>query len=129
MRFKKLWLTLGWVLVAVVAYLELMRNPPNVMHFTDSDKVEHMTAYGSMMFWFAQLISGSRQRLFAGVGLVVLGIVLEILQGLSGYRDFEYMDMVANSAGVVLGWVLVVGTPLGRSVAWVDGLLARMFAH
>jgi hypothetical protein len=35
-----------------------------------------------------------------------MGISLEFLQGLSGYRTFEYSDILANTTGVLFGWLL-----------------------
>ena len=55
------------------------------------------------MFWFAQLYVRTSVRLRYAVGLVVLGIALEFIQAHVG-RDFEVLDMVADAAGVSLGW-------------------------
>ena len=38
--------------------------------------------------------------------LIVLGIALEYLQRMTGYREFSYADMLANGAGVLFGWAL-----------------------
>jgi VanZ family protein len=37
--------------------------------------------------------------------LAALGVAVEFLQGMTGYRHFEPSDMVANANGVLLGWV------------------------
>lgn len=34
-----------------------------------------------------------------------MGIVLEFLQRLTGYRTFEIADMIADVCGVCLGWL------------------------
>ena len=39
------------------------------------------------------------------VGFVAMGIGLEFLQGLTDYRTFEVADMMADAAGVSLGWL------------------------
>ena len=31
---------------------------------------------------------------------------LEFAQGLTGYRSFEVIDMVANTLGVLIGWTI-----------------------
>jgi len=41
-----------------------------------------------------------------GIGLIVLGFSLELMQGLIGYRTMEYWDMLANVTGVLIGWLL-----------------------
>ena len=55
--------------------------------------------------------------------LVLFGIAIEILQGLTGYRYLESMDMLANSLGVTIG-VLVRLTPVP---VWFRQLERRLF--
>ena len=59
---RPLWLVLGWAMVAVIIWLSLTPSPPKV-DFEHSDKVGHFLAYGSLMFWFAQLYIARRTRL------------------------------------------------------------------
>ena len=103
-KLRKLWLSIGWLLVALVSYLSLVTDPPTI-DATGSDKVAHVLAYGTLMLWFLQLYPISRRPIIA-VGLIAMGILLEFLQGLTGVRSSEYMDMVANTGGVMLGWLL-----------------------
>jgi VanZ family protein len=118
-RFRLLWIIIGWAFVLGVTYGSLMPSPPDPLTCADADKVEHVTAYLVLMLWFAQLYTATAARWRVAVGLVALGVLIEILQGWSGYRDFEYLDMVADTAGVSLGWALV-WSPLGRTIGWVD---------
>ena len=53
------------------------------------------------------------------VALIAMGVVIEFLQGWSGYRYFEYADMLANSTGVVLGYLLA-RTALGRVFVLIE---------
>ena len=104
-KLRKPWLALGWLWVAVLAYLSLMPNPPEPVRFLNADKLEHALAYCLLMLWFCQVYVRRMQRLFAAALLMVMGVAMEFLQGMTGYRSFEYADMVANSTGVLLGWV------------------------
>lgn len=54
---------------------------------------------------------------------MALGVILEVLQGWSGYRYFEYADMLANTLGVFVG-LLLATTQLGGLVGGLDRLLA-----
>jgi glycopeptide antibiotics resistance protein len=36
-----------------------------------------------------------------------MGVVIELIQGQTSYRTFEVADMLANSLGAVMGWLLV----------------------
>jgi hypothetical protein len=44
-----------------------------------------------------------RRRLGYAAGFVAMGIALEFLQGMTGYRTFDPLDMLANAVGVLGG--------------------------
>lgn len=117
-RYATLWWLIGWGMVAAVTGLSLMPDPPEPVEFGHADKLEHLLAYGVMMGWFAQLVERGRQVRWA-LGLVGLGVGQEFVQGWSGYRMFDVLDMLANASGVLLGWWLARGR-LGGSLARLD---------
>lgn len=121
---KRVSLTIGWALVIFVVYLSLTPAPPAAMTFENSDKVEHALAYATLSFWFCQLYPKAWTRVFVMVCLVGLGVGLEYVQGWTGYRTFDVMDMLADSVGVLLGWLLVQ-TPLGRMLDYIEKRLTR----
>jgi len=102
LRYQALWNTLGWALVALVVWLSLVPRPPQVGPDL-GDKFHHTLAYFTLMFWFAQLHARRGQ---VALGLLGLGLTLEWLQGLTGYRQASGLDMLANGAGVLLGWAV-----------------------
>jgi VanZ family protein len=112
MKLRKLWLGIGLLWVVIVVVLSLIPEPPSVGQFQDIDKLEHGAAYAFLMFWFAQIYPARRTRRVIAFSFVLLGIVIECLQGLSGFRQFEYTDMAANTLGVLVGLLLAL-TPLG----------------
>jgi glycopeptide antibiotics resistance protein len=65
------------------------------------------------MLWFCQAIVLPRPRIYLMGAFVVMGVGIEILQGMGGFRYFEYTDMLANSTGVLIGWGLA-HTRMGR---------------
>ena len=97
-------------MVAAIVYGSVMHSPPS-LGFEQSDKLEHLGSYGLVMFWFAQLYPERGVRLGYALGLAALGVALEFLQGWLGYRDFEVADMVADAAGVALGWTAAIIFP------------------
>ncbi len=103
-RFKKIWLGIGWSLVIAVIVLSLIPPPPMIQTVNYGDKIEHIIAYFVLMWWFAQIYLMPRQRLQYMIGFLLLGAGLEILQGLGGIRQADWVDMVANSVGVLLAW-------------------------
>lgn len=112
-KLRKPWLMLGWLWVAMLAYLSLTPYPPEPVRFPNADKLEHALAYCLLMLWFSQVYVRRMQRVFAAALLVALGIAMEFLQGMTDYRMFEYADMLANTTGVLLGWAWA-RTGLGR---------------
>jgi VanZ family protein len=117
LRWFTLWSVLGWVLIAAVIYLSLTPHPIEI-DVEQGDKLGHTLAYLGMMVWFAQLYP-RRSHVWWGLGFIALGIALEYLQGWSGYRDFEYLDMVADAAGVTAGWLLG-GTAMARLLSGLE---------
>ena len=112
LRYFNIWLSFGWVMVIVLCYFSLISNPPEFnVEFKYFDKVRHFIAYFILMFWFSQLYKTSKARLFYVLFFIVMGAVLEMLQGLGGVRYFEYYDMLANSIGVAVAWFIAKRKP------------------
>ena len=110
LSLRRLFIAIGWGLVAAILWLSLTPQPPHV-DFEQSDKVGHFIAYGSLMFWFCQLYRGTRSRIAYAAGFIAMGIAIEFVQGATGYRSFEVMDMVADAIGVLLGWAAALALP------------------
>jgi len=100
LRWRPLWAALGWGLAVLIVWFSLVPRPPEVGPQM-SDKVHHLLAYFSLMFWFAQLHG---RRFPVALACLGLGLSLEWLQGLTGYRTASGLDMLANTAGVLLAW-------------------------
>jgi VanZ family protein len=100
---RRVLLALGWAWVAAIIWLSLTPSPPKV-DFEQSDKLGHFLAYGSLMLWFCFLYTATKTRIGYAVGFVAMGVGLEFIQGMLGYRTYEVFDMLANAIGVLLGW-------------------------
>jgi len=105
LRFKKLWLGVGFSLVLAVILLSLT-SLPMPSGASGGDKAGHVLAYFVLMGWFAQIYHAPQSRFYYMIGFLLLGGLLEILQGLGGTRYAEWGDMLANSIGVLLAWWL-----------------------
>ena len=106
LKYIKLWLGLGWLQTAFVIFLSIIPDPPVMEIYYGADKFMHILAYSILMYWFGMCYERGRSYGFVGAGLVIMGIVLELVQGGVGYRHFSYLDMMANCLGVFLGWLL-----------------------
>lgn len=137
LQYKTLWLTLGWTLVIGVIIASQAPAPPpmteslfsflpyflqdNLLHV---DKVEHFTAYFVLMGWFAQIYHQPKIRLGYMVGFILLGIAMEILQGLGGIREADWRDALANTVGIWVAWQ-VMKTRLAYVLVKIEGYLGQ----
>lgn len=102
---RRAWMTLGWLGVCAVAWYSLIPDPPQ-LDMKQGDKLQHLVAYGGLMGWFSQIRLGIGERRLTAAWLVLMGVTLELAQSFTGYRHLAADDMLANTAGVVLGWLL-----------------------
>ena len=72
-----------------------------------TDKWHHALAYFALMFCWGQWFIQPRPRLKLAIAFVALGALIECLQGLTSYRSFEWLDIVADTIGVALAWTVV----------------------
>ena len=121
LHFQRGWTALGALMIAVVVILSLasVSQPVDV---PGMDKINHVVAYGALMFWWGMVQPGRRWTW--AVVLVLLGIGLELAQAQTGYRTMDRWDAAANSVGVLAALALLF-TPLRGSLAWFDRQLAN----
>ena len=106
LRFPRLWLSVGWLAIglAIVVCLmpsERLPKPPNL-----SDKSEHFLCYLLLSCWFAGIYPRARYWII-GIGLSVMGVLIEIAQGSMGLgRQADAYDVLANCTGVLAGLLL-----------------------
>lgn len=111
LRFPRVWLGLWWLAIAVTIVVCLIPPPPLALP-QNSDKVEHFLAYFLLASAAVQIYRTRAALLWAGAGLVLLGVGIEFLQGaLTTDRMADPMDALANSVGVVAGMAVVL-TPM-----------------
>ena len=113
---QRLWNGIGWALLAAVVVLSLV-SIPQAAPLPGSDKTHHLVAYGTLMYWWGMVQPKHRWRWL--IVLPLMGVALEGLQSLNPDRFMEWWDAAANLAGVLLG-ALLVSTPAGRLLAWID---------
>jgi uncharacterized membrane protein YccC len=121
LRLVHLWYGCGVAMLLAVAVVSLIPAPDIGV----SDKLSHLLTYTLLSGWFCLL--ARRRTALAGsiVGLIAYGMMIEVLQGLTGYRYAEWGDVIANGAGCLLG-ALGYLRPLRRSFALVDHKLASL---
>jgi VanZ family protein len=120
LRHPRLWLVFGWLLVggAIIANLVPAHDLPKLGGV--SDKAEHIVGYLVLSLWFAGIYPRARYPMI-GVALLVMGIVIEGLQGAMGLgRQADITDVYANTIGIVCGLTL--------ALLWLGGWAMRVEA-
>jgi VanZ family protein len=117
LRYRKLWLVIGYLMIAVVIYFSLTSKPVQIdPALPYQDKILHALAYFVLTFWFMQIYHIRHHVLRWIVFFLALGLSLEYLQGFDPQRYSEAGDMVANAFGVMLAVGLSM-TPLRHALA------------
>ena len=112
LRHRNTWLCLSGLLVAGVVWGSLQTQVPGLTP-AGYDKVVHLSTYLLLAVWFTGLVPRASYG-WVVVGLLVLGGLMEILQGaMHAGRDRDIYDMLANTGGiatgVLLAWLLTGG--------------------
>ena len=118
----RLWLSVGIALVLAVVVLSVIKVPTPVKEVMLHDKVMHLVAYAGLMGWFAQIFRHDLTRLVLVVSFVTLGVGIEFVQGMVPSRQFEILDMVANSSGALLAWAIAY-TRVGQILPAMEKLV------
>ena len=106
LRFPKVWIGLGWLLVAGVSFGSLLPAPN--FDIVDNDKLVHFSSYFLLTIWFCGLYGKRRNYIVIAAVLIGLGALLDLLQGATSTRHFDIYDILANTIGVLLGFVLAL---------------------
>lgn len=114
----RLWLGLGWLGLAAVLWGTLTPEPPKLpeLPIPEFDKLEHFMAFLVLTAWFTAAFPGGRRWLWIVAAFMVLGGLIEVVQGWSGFRDAEWLDWAADCVGVAAG--------MGYPARWL-GVLRR----
>jgi len=90
----------------LIFILSLIQVEPSEIPLVN-DKVLHFLAY----FCLASLILKASENTKVSYLLLIMlsmGILIEIIQGNLGLRYFEYMDIIANSLGILAGFLIYI---------------------
>lgn len=115
LRWPRFWLCM-WLLAVLAMILVCLVRLDGLPPLPDnSDKVEHLLGYFVLGGAAVQLFTRASLP-WVAMGLVLLGIGIEIAQGQTAYRSADPYDALFNAMGVVLGMATAL-TP------WRDLLL------
>lgn len=125
LRLNRLWWLLfliAQLALLIASLLPLPIEPPGLPHW---DKWGHLLAYVGLAA-LGMLVCRTRRGRWLALGwLLLLGALIEGLQGLLPWRSMEAADLLANAAGVALGGLLAL-TPLRDGLVWVERSMQRV---
>ena len=83
--------------------LSLIKMPKTNIKISNIDKLYHSFAYFTLTIsWLLSFYKKPEKKYVIVIGCIILGIIIEVLQGtLTIYRTGDYLDVLANSFGVL----------------------------
>ena len=106
MKNKKVWFSLMsklffWAIFSLVAVFSMLAIPGKQM-FQWQDKLSHLVVY-MLLFWLLLLVYGKYWSLtWLGILLVFYSGLIEVAQSFTGYRQAEWLDLLANIVGILV---------------------------
>lgn len=123
LRYRPWWLGAGYLLLLLVAVAALLpwTGPPGAPD--DFDKFLHAATFLFLTVWFLGVYD---RRRYPWIVLLLLafGAGIEMAQAQVSYREAEFLDVVADAAGIVVG----VFVSLAGAAAWPRWLELRLLA-
>lgn len=99
----------GTLLFALIAVLLLALLPTgDKMVFSGQDKLVHGITFAVLFLLSKQSLPTDVSLWLIYPGLMSYGVLMEVLQGLSGYRHMEGMDLLADLLGLMVGHLIVL---------------------
>ena len=91
-----------WLLLVAVLILSLVSVCDTKQLFVGQDKFFHMLAYSGLYALLIQAYQNKFSLWLLAACLLTFGLLVEVLQYFSGYREAEIWDFVANTLGVLM---------------------------
>lgn len=104
LRYARSWLAAGLFLL-VFGLVAALTSVPTAVPLAINDKLIHLLGLVSLMVWFGGVFQPRYAPLVA-LSLTAYGLLVELLQSLTVTRHAEGLDVVADIAGVLIGWLL-----------------------
>ena len=92
--------------------------------FQNADKWLHALTFITLALWFAGLYE-KRNYWRIAVGLMLFGFVVELCQLTVSYRTADWVDIGANTAGIIIGLAVAAAGLGGWSLRFEDWYTRR----
>ncbi len=95
-----------WIFFSTVIFILYKALTPSneipFFHFEHADKVLHASAFFVLSFLLNRSSSNITKRIRNIISLLAFGILIEILQSFTGYREVSFWDVVADLIGILI---------------------------
>ena len=95
--------------------------------FQNADKWLHGFTFVVLSVWFSGIVEKRRYWLIA-IGLILFGLLVEFCQLQVSYRMADWLDIVANTLGIIVGLTIAVAGLGGWGPRFEDWL-SRRYSH
>jgi glycopeptide antibiotics resistance protein len=90
-----------------IIYLSLIKTPSIGIEIANIDKGYHSFAYFMLAITWLLAFYKKQKKYVIVISCIIFGIIIEVLQyTLTTYRTGDYLDVFANSLGVLLALVI-----------------------
>lgn len=114
--------------VLVLTLMPMVLMDVRMRHLASYDKLAHCIAFLILAVWFSGQYS-RRSYVKVAFGLLAFGALIEGCQYLTTYRSAEWLDLLADAVGIVLGMGIALAGAGGWSLRTERWLLARKQAR
>jgi len=107
LTYKKFWHCIGLFAILSTFYISLKQMSGGTPPFPHFDKFCHFTIYSLLAHYHCNLFL-KLKKYWVFIFFFAMGIMIEFLQGMTGYRFFELADIIANTLGVLFGQTILL---------------------
>lgn len=100
---SSIWILAFFACALAVLVLALMPSPPQELS-SGWDKSNHLLAF-AVLTWLGGKAFPQRLAITL-LGLLAYGALIEVLQSFTPTRSAEWLDLVADGMGILVGWAL-----------------------
>lgn len=95
---------IGVLIIIAIFIFSLIPGSGKEDLFPHQDKVGHMFSYFTVTFWWERIVE-QKFHIRLVIAFTLMGILIEFLQRATGYRSFDYFDMLANFTGCLIAFI------------------------